>query len=243
MLAGSVHQQVEDDQRTQLQQKLEEQLKPQRVGKKGGQAAYSIGQLMQFMHLCPGSIGCQQCVTLELRNSEAFSYALRSSLSIALGSVVGDVGFDASDQKTEILMIEEFSARVISAIDMYLQDALAEGDIAALEDDEASGLQKPSPPPLRVTRRPLPIMALGQGVEKAVAAAPAVCIEEIWKETAGILGTRPVPGGLLALPSADAASSRNLLALEDDMHDLSGRSQIARAVAVPQSLGHELHAL
>ena len=67
-----------------------------------------------------------------------------------------------------------------------------------------------------------------------------MCIEEIWKETASILDTRPVPGGLLALPSALAASSRSLLALEDDMHDLPGRSQIAREV--PQVPGREPHA-
>ena len=60
-MAGPVHQQVEDDQRTQLQKKMEEQLKPHRVGKKGGQAAYSIGQLMQFMHLFLGSIDSAMC--------------------------------------------------------------------------------------------------------------------------------------------------------------------------------------
>ena len=75
-----------------------------------GQAAYSIGQLIQYMHLFLD--GVSFCVliicsfwqsigdhltapapqhaklrTLELRNSQTFSYALRSSLNIALSSL------------------------------------------------------------------------------------------------------------------------------------------------------------
>lgn len=53
--------------------------------------------------------------------------------------------------------------RVSSAIDMYLQHTLAEEDLEAIEDDGTFRLHRPRPPPLRVSRRPLPIMALGQG--------------------------------------------------------------------------------
>lgn len=53
--------------------------------------------------------------------------------------------------------------RVSSAIDAYLQQVLAEEDFDALEDHERAGLQGPRSPPLQVSRRPLPIIALGQG--------------------------------------------------------------------------------
>ena len=94
------------------------------------------------------------------------------------------LGFDASEQKAEILMIEEFSApplasnyvcwgspsriqsfhlklRVRSAVDQYLRYAAE--DLDALEDVERYRMQAPRPPPLRVIRRPLPVMTLGQG--------------------------------------------------------------------------------
>lgn len=45
---------VDENQRTSAQKNLEELLRPKLFGKKGGQAAYTIGQLMQFMHLSPG---------------------------------------------------------------------------------------------------------------------------------------------------------------------------------------------
>ena len=51
--------------------------------------------------------------------------------------------------------------RVASALDTYLQDIIAVEDIEALEDQ--TGVQGPRAPPLQVSRRPLPIMALGQG--------------------------------------------------------------------------------
>ena len=46
---------------------------------------------------------------------------------------------------------------------MYIQDAMSGEDLQALEDEESFALHGPRPPPLKVLRRALPIMALGQG--------------------------------------------------------------------------------
>ena len=63
--------------------------------------------------------------------------------------------------------------------------------------------------------------------EATVAAAPAVSIEEIWRETAEILDTQPAPGGLLALPAPSRSQSFRLEIEDDaDVTDVSGR-QIA----------------
>ncbi len=52
-----------------------------------------------------------------------------------------------------------------------------------------------------------------------MAAAPAVSIDEIWKETAHVLDTQPTQGGLLPLPSSTVDG------MEIADADLSGRSE------------------
>ena len=54
-----------------------------------------------------------------------------------------------------------------------------------------------------------------------MAAAPAVSIDEIWRETACVLDTQPAQGGLLPLPSSTLDTADRM---EIADADLSGRS-------------------